>query len=514
MTSGISRRHLLQHGGTAAAGLAGLGLIAGCGSAKATSRSSSSARSKGHPATSASPGVYHFVTRPDLEPPMVAITGRDRGVGSDYIFLGTVQSGPGHGGAMIVDTSGRLVWFDQDAGKVTKMNFRPQMFGGKQVLTWWQGAVVQGRGKGVAVIADSSYRTTHIIKAGNGLQADLHEFYLTPQNTALISAYRQYNVDLTPVGGPKNGVLVSGVAQEIDVATGKVLFEWDSMDHVALTETYNTYLAKKPGMGQGGTLVNPFDYFHINSISPMPDGDLLISARNTWALYKVSRKTGKVIWRMNGKKSDFAMGPGTHYYWQHHSRAHGPDKITVFDDGGDPAEEKQSRGLILKVDTAAMKVTLDHAYIHPGKTLLAGAMGSVEIMPSGNVFVGWGTETYFSEFAPDGTLLLDGQMTAKDPSYRAFKNTWTGHPTEPPAIAARSRGAEATVYASWNGATATRSWNVLAGSSRYSLAKVGAAAWSGFETAIPVSNAGPYFSVQALDGSGHVLAKSATVRVL
>jgi hypothetical protein len=414
---------------------------------------------------------------------------------------------------MIVDTSGRLVWFDQDAGKVTKMNFRPQMFGGKQVLTWWQGPVVQGRGKGVAVIADSSYQATHVIRAGNGLQADLHEFYLTPQNTALISAYRQYSVDLTQVGGPENGVLVSGVAQEIDVATGSVLFEWDSMDHVDLTETYLIYQAKKPGMGQGGTLANPFDYFHINSISPMPDGDLLISARNTWTLYKVSRRTGKVIWRMNGKKSDFAMGPGTHYYWQHHSRAHGPGKITV-DDGGDPAEEKQSRGLILKVDTAAMKVTLEHAYIHPGKTLLAGAMGSVEILPSGNVFVGWGTETYFSEFAPDGTLLLDGQMTARDPSYRAFKSSWAGHPTEPPAVAVRSHGAEATVYASRNGATAIRSWNVVAGPSRSSMAKVGTAAWSGFETAIPVSNPGPYFAVQAIDGSGRVLATSAALRVL
>ena len=40
------------------------------------------------------------------------------------------------------------------------------------------------------------------------------------------------------VCGPKNGTIFEGVVQNVDIATGRVLFEWHSADHVALTESY------------------------------------------------------------------------------------------------------------------------------------------------------------------------------------------------------------------------------------------------------------------------------------
>jgi hypothetical protein len=91
--------------------------------------------------------------------------------------------------------------------------------------------------------------------------------------------------------------------QEIDILSGRVLFEWSSLDQVPVTDTYQGF--------SGGTKDSPFDYFHVNSIAIADDGDLLVSARNTCAVYKVARPGGQVRWRLGGKNSSFAMGAGT-----------------------------------------------------------------------------------------------------------------------------------------------------------------------------------------------------------
>lgn len=482
-----SRRQLLK--GAGALGAAGL-CLAGC----------STRKPRAHKSTG---GVRHFVSRPDLAPPLVSVTGDSQPADPGYILLAIVASGPGQGGTMIMRRSGELIWFSPDKGH-SRMDFQIQNYQGKQMLTWWQGELLDpGYGKGVAVVANSSYRAIHTVQAANGLEADLHEFNITPHGSALITAWRPTIADLSRVGGSRRGSVLAGVVQEIDIATGKLLFEWDSLDHVGIEETYQKYAS-----GAGS-----FDYFHINSIALAPDGDLLVSSRNTWTIYKVSKSSGKIVWRLNGRKSDFTFGPGARFYWQHHARLHGLDTLTLFDNGAAPAEEKRSRALVLNVDADKKHVTLRNQYWHPGKALLSDAMGSAQLLPDGRMFVGFGTNPNFSEFAPDGRLLLDGSMTKGDPSYRAFLADWTGDPTEAPAVAARRRSGGATVYASWNGATNVASWTVLAGQSRSSLAPVGSRRRTGFETAIAVPHSGPYFAVQPHDAVGRVLARSATVAV-
>jgi hypothetical protein len=392
------------------------------------------------------------------------------------------------------------------------MDFQQQILNGKPVLTWFEGRVVQGGyGLGVAKIADSSYQITHTIHAHNGQQVDEHEFDISPQGTALVSAFNKQPYDLSKVGGPKKGWLLSGIAQEIDIATGDLLFEWDSLDHIGFDETY------LPVEGGHGTKSKPYDYFHINTIEDAGDGDLLIGARNTWCMYKVSRKTGEIVWRLGGKKTDFTMGPGTEFYWQHDTRLHGRGRetLTVFDDGYDgvlPKNEKQSRGLILDVDYDKMLVMLRKQFIHPGTLILSKAMGDAQLLPGGGMFVGWGTNPYFSEFDADGKLVLDGQLLKGDPSYRAFIGDWEGHPADLPAVAAHRRPGGATVYASWNGATEVASWNVLAGRTHTSLTAVSSAPRKGFETTIPVSVKGPYFAVEPRDAKGRALSRSHPVK--
>ena len=502
-------RRSASHGasrGSRSASRDGSGVVSGCAD-MTDSLTGSPAVSRG----SVREAVQGFVSRPDLTPPLITVHRRGNVPGARYIFLDAPYSGPGHGGAVILDSRGELVWFGPNTAVHHKMDFNVQVFNGEPVLTWWQGEVIQGHGEGVAVIADSSYRVRHVIRAHNGLMADLHEFNITPQGTALITAYRTHaNVDLRVRGGPANGHVLSGVAQEIDIATGELLFEWDSYSpRHAPVPVWETYERVASGWG---TSAMPFNYFHINSIAQDADGDLLISSRNTWSVYKVSRKNGAIVWRLGGKRSDFSMGPGSTFFWQHHVRPHGHGTFTVFDNGT-TYRETHSRALVLHVDTAAMHVRLQKAYIHPGTVILAATMGSAQALPDGGMFVGWGAAPRFSQFGADGRLLLDGIMPAYAQSYRAFSREWTGHPAELPAVAARRGSGGAVIYASWNGATDVTSWTVLAGRTATSLSGVGSARRAGFETAIAVRGAGPYFAVRANDACGRPLATSSPVRI-
>lgn len=375
-------------------------------------------------------------------------------------------------------------------------DFNAQSYDGNPVLTWWQGRLEAAHGYGTGEIADNTHRTIKTIRVGNGLQADLHELALTSAGTALITAYETTTGDLSSQGGPRNGKLFVGHAQEIELQTGKVIFDWDCAEFVPISESHE--------------LVNPkgtYDYFHINSVAETDDGNLLISGRNTCALYKVDRSTGKILWRLNGKRSDFTLDPAARFYWQHHAQPHGSSTITLFDNA--VRKERQSRGLVLSLNIAAMHVRLEHAYLHPAG-LNSTALGSVELQPDGRVFVGWGDQPYFSEFAPDGTLLLDGQLPIGVRSYRAFVRDWVGHPTGQPKILARANPAGGfVVYASWNGATEIDRWTILAGADKTKLAPVGSQEWTGFETAIVVNSGGPSFAAPALDKNGHELGRSA-----
>jgi len=513
---GLTRREILQGGGVAVMGAGGLTLAGIAGYAWPHDQAAAAIDIGTAPATpDDARGVLHFVSRPDLTPPAITLAHHGSTSSDPSYFIlapaGYPHTGPGTPGLMILDRHGGIVWYSPNTGFPAskgegRMDLKVQTYRGQPVLTWWQGRVITGYGEGQAMIADSSYRTIATVKAGNGLQVDLHEFVISPQDTALITAYRPVTTNLSTIGGPAKGVALSGVVQEIDIATGQVLFEWSSIDHVPVTDTYVPFA--------GGTAKAPFDYLHINSIAIAPDGDLLVSARNTSTIYKVSRKTGKVAWQLGGKRSSFHMGAGTTFWFQHHITPLNATTVSIFDDGGAPPQkEKQSRGILLDLDTGSMRATLKQAYTHPAG-LAAANQGSMQVLADGRVLVGWGNLPYFSEFAARGTLLLDGQFPVGDQSYRAFTASWAGHPDGKPAVAARVNPAGGSVvYASWNGATEVDTWTVRAGRARSALSRVGSQRRSGFETMITVNTAGPFFAVTAQDSQGRTLAQSATVQV-
>jgi hypothetical protein len=384
-------------------------------------------------------------------------------------------------------------------------DLRVQSYGGRQVLTWWQDPLVTpGNRRAGIVIDDSSYRTVAVERAGNGYQADLHEFQITPQGTALITVYDGIECDLHAVGGPTRGAVADTLMQELDLATGLVRYEWHSLDHVPLSDAY---VSPRPG-----SLKEPFDYFHINSIDVMHDGSLLIDARNTWAAYDVDRRTGQVRWRLGGRRTSFKMGPGATPAYQHDAREQPNGYITFFDNGATPKAHPQSRAIELALNMHAMTATLIRRDEHR-PALVAGSQGNTQALPGGNWMVGWGESPWLTEYGPGGQLLFDAHLPPSWESYRVFRQDWSARPVVPPVFALARSGGRATVYASWNGATEVASWRALAGSSPQTLSVVAAARSAGFETAIALSKAPARFvQVQALDATGAVLGASAVTK--
>ncbi len=453
-----------------------------------------------------------FHSRPELHPPVVTVTAQSPAVAPGDEFVAPYH-GPGQSGPMILDPSGGLVWFKPMPPNTSATNLQVQEYEGKPVLTWWQGHItVHGFGLGEDVIADDTYTDIAHVRVGNGLEADLHEFQLTPQGTALITAYEPILCNLSSVGGPAQGAVTDSLFQEIDVKTGLVMYEWTSIDHVALSETHEP-------AGHSNTAY-PFDFFHLNSVNLDQDGSLLISSRNTWTVYKLDAQSGQIVWRLGGRHSSFKMGAGTGTAWQHDPRELPDGSISLFDNGASPTEHHQSRGIVVSLGQATGAATLVSRLTHT-PPLLVESQGSLQALANGDWFVGWGQEPFFSEFGPEGQLLFDAHFPVHTESYRAFRFMWTGTPAHLPAFAVVAAGpagsqsqasSAGTVYASWNGATLVARWRVLAGLSATDLQTVAENARTSFETAIalPAGTTGPYVTVQALDASGNVLATAPT----
>jgi Arylsulfotransferase (ASST) len=448
--------------------------------------------------------VQRFQSAPQLFAPALTVSRLPRGAAPGDLFVGP-QAGPVQRGPEIFGPYGGLIWFKSVPNGQSATDFRVQTYRGNPVLTWWQGTVNGGVGTGTDEIYDRSYRPVATVKGVNGIQADLHEFLITPQNTALITGYFPVFANAAGVkGGSQHRLVYDSVAQEIDIATGLVLWQWDSLDHVPVTASYQFV---PPNAG------HPWDYFHINSIQQAPDRSIVISGRNSWSITDVSHATAATVWTLGGKLTTFKMGPNTSFAFQHDARLHANGIITLFDDGaGPPIIHKRSRGITLRLDTARKTATLVLQDEHqPG--ILAEFEGNVQDQPNGDQVVGWGGQPFITEFNAKGRPVFDAHFVGANSSYRAYRFVWNAGPRSRPSAALHVVGGKSIAYASWNGATAVTRWQVLGGSAAGKLSVVASAGRAAFETAIKLPAAQTFIAVRALDAHGKVLGTSTAVKV-
>ncbi len=452
------------------------------------------------------PDVQSFYTLAGARVPVLTVTTPDRDPAAGDI-LTTNGPGPGQYGPLIYTPQGRLVWFDRLTAGETAENLSEQSFRGRRALTWWKGRVLSlGFGEGEDVVMDSGYRTLARVTAANGLKADLHDFQIAPHDVAYITAYNPIRCNLTPAAGLAAGAIVDTAVQMIDMRSGLVRWEWHSLDHVGVAESE----VETPSDA------SPWDYFHLNSIDPQPDGRILITARSTWAGYELQAGSGEILWRLGGNRSSFAMGPGTKMAWQHDGRMSADGEVTFFDDGANPPIHRQSRAVRIALDLKTHRARLVSALTHADPPLLAASQGNAQTLADGNTLVGYGGVPAISEYARDGSLVFDAHTPFDMSFYRAFRLPWSARPAQAPAVLAslNNTGEETVAHASWNGATGVASWRLLAGEHPARLSVQTTIGAVGFEVSATLARKHAYVAAQALDSSGRVLATSPAVQVI
>ncbi|GAB7366271.1 hypothetical protein MBLNU230_g7829t1 [Neophaeotheca triangularis] len=473
-----------------------------------------------------------FKSRPDLHPPIITFDVlKPDLVTPGYVFLApyrNVDPGP-----YIYDNAGNLVWSGAgSSGPKTAHTPRVCQYKGEDHLCYFQGEQHQGFARGHGVIMNKHYQIVRTVESsGAGASSDMHEFKMTPYSdgtTALMTVYqpRQYDLTTNPRFNVVKGMgwVVEGVFQEVEIETGKVIFEWRSLDHVDPGLSW-TMPGTTDTSGDGLGEKSPWDYFHLNSIDKNKEGDYLLSARHVSALYKISGKDGHIMWEMGGNNPTFEQ-TNFNFSYQHHARWISENSthtvLSFYDNASNTFNStgEFSHGWIIEIDhsNSTASVVKEWGAPEPEGGLLSGSQGNMQLLSSGNVHIGWGEHPWFSEHTADGEAVMYGKLAERASNvmiYRSNKYNWTAQPLTKPALWTYSREGKDKMasFASWNGATDVASWNFYhSDSSEGPWHLAGNATKTGFETEWHTPTLAPWSYAQALDVKGHALASSVIAR--
>ncbi|KAI0476326.1 ASST-domain-containing protein [Xylariaceae sp. FL0804] len=461
-----------------------------------------------------------FQSAAELEAPQVNILQWDKSCETSLLTLMTPRgAATGSPQATMLDHRGGLVWTSGWKGQQI-YNLMVQPYKGKDYLTFWSGDDgVGGHGAGTVQMLDHEYQHFKQIRAAGGLDADLHDFQITKDDTALITVYEIVQMDLSSVGKRKHGPVWDCLVQEIDIETGDLLFEWRASDFWSLTDSYRN-------IGNAGENGEAYDFYHINSIDKDAQGNYLVSSRYTRSMTYINGTDGEVLWIMGGRRNmfrDLSGGIATNFAYQHDARwSDGGRTITLFDNAvwdGD-RDRADTRGLKITVDQEAMTAALVAQYLNPLK-VHGVSQGSFQSLANGNVLLGYGNTAAYTEYAGDGRPLCDIHFAPQSrfgtgdlQSYRVYKYEWHGWPTTPPAaVLAHDAFWRYSVYVSWNGATEVARWTLQGAASgsapEEDWAVVAAADRTDFETRFEHNSTyPPYLRVVATNAAGNTLGVS------
>ncbi|KAB8205222.1 ASST-domain-containing protein [Aspergillus parasiticus] len=417
----------------------------------------------------------------------------------------------------IYQDDGQLVW---RGPLVNTSAEQPQMLNGEPVLAYWNGANIKGFGFGSISILNSSYDEIYKVTLPGTEEKfvtvldpvtypsyiDIHESQITDQGTILVTAVNVTQMDLSSIGGPKDGWVQDGLFYEIDIKTNDVLFRWSTVEHLSEIPLSNNEL---PLEGKGTNKTTPYEYPHLNSVAKYGDS-YLISSRFMCSFFFID-KNGNVTWHLHGQKGgDFTLTPGTSFCYQHDPRfeSQTEDKITIHFHNNENAdftsETVMTTGMTIALDMKTKIVTLVDKLWDAEQPVYAESQGSYQNLTNGHVLMQHGAVPKLEEYDENGALVMRAWFGyhGGTKTYRGYRFPWVGKPRTKPDVAACSSEGKMVVYVSWNGATDVQEWKVLGGSEEGKMKKVTMVPRNGFETRIAVDEVVEKVVVEAVGGVG------------
>ncbi|KAL8726061.1 MAG: hypothetical protein Q9166_006940 [cf. Caloplaca sp. 2 TL-2023] len=470
-------------------------------------------------------GVLQRYQRPDLEAlPLVVYVDRLAKDDHDLLFLTPYVSDDE--GPFIYNLGGELIWdgheYSATGERMRAHNLHVVEYGGVMQLAYTAAEEKEHHFQFTNIIMNGSYAVVERMQnSSNDTKLDPHDFDLIDNGTRILEAA---TIDLPPSVSPARGSIKEAVLQVVNIETRNIDFEWRSLDHVPVSESC---------LG----LDRP-DYFHINSATRDAHGNFIISGYHICEVLKISGFDSSILWRLGGSQSDFHMLDGYEMKYVHHVRIQQLAEIrlpsslqgkvsekthlalSMFDNAFatvGPPTAASSSAIVVLLDLEAMTGQVVERYTHPRKEY-AAMFGSVQFLPNGDRFVGWGSTRQISQHTQDGEVVYHAELgdnSAVIGSLRAFKAPWSARPLTDPDLYSYSWtcGWKTTMYASWNGATDVKSWRFFKGKSAsgpWTLAVT--VPKSGFETMAQNSCFARYIYAEALGAKGTVLGRSRSVK--
>ncbi len=283
---------------------------------------------------------------------------------------------------LVIDNTGRVVWYRAFPPNGPGLNFMAEPTG-----------VYVGRPSAAGfLVVDALGDSVRVVACGNGRPTRFHDLLLVPDGSAWLLCDDTRTVDLSAFGGSSTATVTGSVVQHVG-ADGAALFDWTPFDHFAYDDTDTTSLL--------GPNVN---WTHGNSLDLDTDGHVLVAFRSLNEVTKINTQTGAVVWRMGGRRNQFAFtgSPEPGFDRQHNVRVAGPGRFIILDNTGGPS----SRYERYRVDTGAMTAELEQSYASAsGVQTLIG--GSVQVAGADRWLVSFGTQGRVEEFDGTGSLLWE-----------------------------------------------------------------------------------------------------------
>ena len=268
-----------------------------------------------------------------------------------------------------------------------------------------------------------------------GYETDCHGISVAENNNVLLLGVDARYIDMSQIvpGGNPNALVLGLLIQEQD-RNHMPVFQWSSFDHFEITDAC-AYV------NLTGSFV---DYVHCNSIDEDQDGGILVSCHAMTECTKIDRSTGELVWRFGGYLSEnpsftILSDPLGGFSSQHDFRHVEGNLYSVFDNGAHHSPQI-SRACIYEIDT--QNLTADLVFNYQVSGLYGSHMGSTQVLPNGNVMVGWGDVTGYqtrpdiTEISPSGTQVFRGRMNQLAlESYRAYRFDWEGQALVPYLVA-------------------------------------------------------------------------------